>query len=118
MLNLFADLQDELGLTYVFIAHDLGVVRHVSDRIAVMYLGRGGRDRRRRRALRRPGAPLHRGAALGGAGDRRRDHRARRAERIVLTGDVPNPVNKPTGCPFHPRCPYAQPNAAGSSGRR
>ncbi|CAN5676642.1 dipeptide ABC transporter ATP-binding protein [soil metagenome] len=108
VLNLFADLQDELGLTYVFIAHDLGVVKHVSDRIAVMYLGAiveiTGAD-----ALYEAPAHPYTEALLSAAPeiDDGLDEVPRR-ERIVLTGDVPNPVDRPTGCAFHTRCPYRQ----------
>ena len=77
VLNLFADLQDELGLTYVFIAHDLGVVNHVSDRIAVMYLGAIVELSPADDLYDGAGAPLHRGVAVGGARDRRRQRRRR-----------------------------------------
>ncbi|WP_030321732.1 ABC transporter ATP-binding protein [Streptomyces sp. NRRL B-3229] len=109
VLNLFADLQEEFGLTYVFIAHDLGVVRHVSDRIAVMYLGEivelAGTDA----LYAQPAHPYTQAllsavpdiddGTVGGAGPR---------ERIVLTGEVPSPADKPTGCAFRTRCPYVQ----------
>jgi peptide/nickel transport system ATP-binding protein len=106
VLNLFADLREQYGLTYIFIAHDLGVVRHVSDRIAVMYLGEivelAGAD-----AL--YAAPAHPYTeALLSAVPEIDDGSTPRRERIVLSGDVPSPIHKPTGCPFHPRCPYAQ----------
>ncbi len=105
VLNLMADLQEELGLTYVFIAHDLGVVRHVSDRVGVMYLGElvelGDVDALYER-------PLHPYTeALLSVAPELDDGRAEGRERIVLTGDVPNPSDKPSGCPFHPRCPVA-----------
>ncbi len=107
VLNLFADLQDELGLTYVFIAHDLGVVKHVSDRIAVMYLGTivevSDAD-----ALYDAPAHPYTEALLSAAPEIDDGEEAPRRERIVLTGDVPNPVDRPTGCPFHTRCPYRQ----------
>jgi peptide/nickel transport system ATP-binding protein len=106
VLNLFSDLQDQLGLTYVFIAHDLGVVRHVSDRIGVMYLGEivelGPADQ----VYAAPQHPYT--EALLSAVPEIDDGQGRlRRERIVLTGDVPSPVDKPSGCPFHPRCGYA-----------
>jgi peptide/nickel transport system ATP-binding protein len=106
VLNLFADLQDEFDLTYVFIAHDLGVVRHVSTRIAVMYLGEvvelGDVDP----LYARPAHPYTE-ALLSAAPEVEEVDRKPR-ERILLAGDVPNPVNKPSGCPFRTRCPYAQ----------
>jgi oligopeptide/dipeptide ABC transporter ATP-binding protein len=111
VLNLFADLQDELGLTYVFIAHDLGVVKHVSDRIAVMYLGTvvevTGAD-----ALYDAPAHPYTEALLSAAPDIDDGSGAPRRERIVLTGDVPNPIDRPSGCPFRTRCPYAQERCA------
>ena len=99
VVNLLEDLQDELDLTYVMIAHDLSVVRHVSDRVAVMYLGKivelGDRDRR----LRAPDAPVHGGADVGGPGPGP-DARATKRERILLTGDVPSPLNPPPALPL------------------
>jgi peptide/nickel transport system ATP-binding protein len=114
VLNLFADLREQYGLTYIFIAHDLGVVRHVSDRIAVMYLGEivelADAD-----ALYAAPAHPYTEALLSavpeiddGAADDGARGAAPRRERIVLAGDVPSPIHKPAGCPFHPRCPYAQ----------
>ena len=104
ILNLLLSLQQDFDLTYLFISHDLGVVRHVSDRIAVMYLGRivemGAADE----VYARPKHPYT--AALLSAvpkGDGPAP-----AERIVLTGDVPSPVDPPPGCAFHPRCPKAR----------
>ena len=105
ILNLLEDLQQELNLTYIFISHDLGVVRHVSDRIAVMYLGRVVEIAPSDLLYSSPKHPYT--AALlsavpkGHAG-------ASLTERIVLTGDVPSPVDPPPGCPFHPRCPKAR----------
>ena len=108
VINLLDDLQDEFDLTYVFIAHDLGVVHHVSDRIAVMYLGVVVELGPLRRALRAPDPPVHRGAAVGDPGDRdARTRTACAAERIVLEGEVPSPIDPPAGCRFHPRCRYA-----------
>ncbi|MEO6879729.1 MAG: oligopeptide/dipeptide ABC transporter ATP-binding protein [Mycobacteriaceae bacterium] len=107
VLNLFADLQDELGLTYVFIAHDLGVVRHVSDRIAVMYLGEIVEVAEADDLYDAPAHPYTE-ALLSAAPEIDDGTTDLAPERIVLVGDVPNPVNKPTGCPFHPRCPHAQ----------
>ncbi|MFF7333436.1 dipeptide ABC transporter ATP-binding protein [Streptomyces sp. NPDC008150] len=109
VLNLFADLQEELGLTYVFVAHDLGVVRHVSDRIAVMYLGRIVELGPAEEVYGNPAHPYTR--ALLSAVPEIDDGTAAQTparERIVLTGDVPNPIDLPSGCTFHSRCPLAQ----------
>ena len=106
VINLLDDLQDEFGLTYVFIAHDLGVVRHVSDRIAVMYLGVVVEIGPPDQLFDAPDPPVHRGAAVGDPADRGRTTRRAR-ERIVLEGEVPSPIHPPSGCRFHPRCPYA-----------
>jgi peptide/nickel transport system ATP-binding protein len=106
VLNLFADLREEYGLTYIFIAHDLGVVRHVSDRIAVMYLGEIVELADAEPLYEAPAHPYTQ--ALLSAVPEIDDGTTPRRERIVLTGDVPSPIHKPAGCPFHPRCPYAQ----------
>ena len=90
VVNLLEELQDRLGLAYLFIAHDLSVVRHISDRVAVMYLGKIVEIGTRDEVYERPGAPVHAGAAVGGARcPTRKLERQRR--RIVLTGDVPQP---------------------------
>jgi peptide/nickel transport system ATP-binding protein len=110
VLNLFADLQDEFDLTYVFIAHDLGVVQHVSTRIAVMYLGEVVELASVDPLYARPAHPYTE-ALLSAAPEVEEEDKQPR-ERILLTGDVPNPVDKPSGCPFRTRCPYAQPVCA------
>jgi oligopeptide transport system ATP-binding protein len=105
MLNLLEDLQNEFQLTYLFIAHDLGVVRHVSDRIAVMYLGKLVELSPAEELYARPIMPYS--EALLSAVPIPDPDLAEQRERIVLEGDVPSPINPPTGCRFHPRCRYA-----------
>ena len=105
MVNLLEELQDEFRLTYVFIAHDLGVVRHVSDRIAVMYLGKLVELSPAEELYTRPIMPYT--EALLSAVPIPDPDLAEARERIVLEGDVPSPINPPSGCRFHPRCRYA-----------
>jgi len=105
VLNLMADLQERLHLTYLFIAHDLGVVRHVSDRVGVMYLGELVELADAETLYMQPHHPYT--EALLSVAPELDDGRQSGRPRIVLSGDVPDPSDKPTGCPFHPRCPVA-----------
>ena len=103
IINLLIDLQKELGISYIFVAHDLAVVQHISDRVAVMYLGRlvetGDGDRLFAEPLHPYTRALLSAVPKTGASGT--------AKRIVLKGDVPSPVSPPSGCHFHPRCPDA-----------
>jgi peptide/nickel transport system ATP-binding protein len=105
VVNLLQDLQTDLGLTYLFIAHDLSVVQHISNRVAVMYLGRIVELTDSDRLYTNPAHPYTE-ALLSAVPSTNPD--INRAERIILTGDVPNPANPPAGCHFHPRCRYVQ----------
>jgi oligopeptide/dipeptide ABC transporter ATP-binding protein len=104
IVNLLQDLQEEMGLTYLFIAHDLAVVEHISDNVAVMYLGRIVEYASRDELYSNPMHPYT--VALMSAIPRPEPHRS--SGRIVLQGEVPSPSNPPSGCPFHPRCPLAE----------
>ena len=104
VLNLLKQLQQELGLTYLFVAHNMGVVEHISDRVAVMYLGRIAELADRRALFEQQDHPYTQ--ALMSAIPIP-DPTMRRT-RVILRGDVPSPVNPPSGCRFHPRCPLRE----------
>ncbi len=112
VINMFDDLQDELGLTYLFIAHDLLVVRHISDRIAVMYLGKMVELADAEEIYNHPLHPYSQ--SLLSAVPLPDPKAARANKRIVLSGDIPSPLNAPSGCPFRTRCRYATEQCAQS----
>ncbi len=105
VINMFAELQEKFGLTYLFIAHDLLVVRHISDRIAVMYLGKMVELANANEIYDHPLHPYSK--SLLSAVPVPDPKIARANQRIVLSGDIPSPLNAPSGCPFRTRCPYA-----------
>jgi len=102
VLNLFIRLREELGLTYLFISHDLGVIRHVSDRVVVMYLGRVVESGTTRELYEHPNHPYTEAliAEVPKVDARRRAY-------VPVRGEIPSPLAPPTGCHFHPRCPRA-----------
>jgi peptide/nickel transport system ATP-binding protein len=104
VINLLEDLQREFGLTYLFISHDLGVVEHISDRVAVMYVGKMVEVGETDSLFRRPKHPYTE-ALLSAVPRPDPDYKL---ERMVLQGEVADPANRPSGCAFHPRCPYAK----------
>ena len=105
IINLLEDLQEQFNLTYLFIAHDLSVVRHISDRVGVMYLGHMVELAERNEIYRNPIHPYTR--ALLSAVPIPDPVLDAQRERVLLTGEVPSPLNPPSGCVFHPRCPDA-----------
>ena len=105
VINMFDELQDEMGLTYLFIAHDILVVRHISDRIAVMYLGKMVELADAKEIYEHPLHPYTK--SLMSAVPQPDPKVARANKRIVITGDIPSPLNAPSGCPFRTRCPRA-----------
>jgi oligopeptide/dipeptide ABC transporter ATP-binding protein len=106
IINLLMDLQDEFQLSYLFVAHDLAVVEHISHRVAVMYLGRIVEMTDKQSLFEMPLHPYTE-ALLSAVPIPKSSSRARK--RVILTGDVPSPINPPSGCHFHARCPYAMP---------
>ena len=106
VINMFGELQEKMGLTYLFIAHDLLVVRHISDRIAVMYLGRMVELADAGEIYEHPLHPYSK--SLLSAVPVPDPKIARANQRILLSGDIPSPLNAPSGCPFRTRCPYAK----------
>ena len=107
VLNLFISLRDELNLTYLFISHDLGVVRHISDRVVIMYLGRIVESARTEDLFSRPNHPYT--VALLDSAPKLE---VKKIEFYAVKGEIPSPLHPPSGCHFHPRCPHAMPRCS------
>ncbi len=110
IINLLKEMQEELGLTYLFISHDLSVIRFISDQVGVMYLGEIVEYGDKKQIFDTPRHPYT--EALLSAAPSFDFEKIRTHKRIILAGDIPSPVNPPSGCRFHTRCPYAQPLCA------